>query len=146
MRDTGATLVERGFALWNSHDAAGLADRFAEDAVMRVMPTAEAAGGREQIRELAEVRLRAFPDWHLEPQSIYDCGDAVCAEWELTGTHESTFMGIPPTQRRIELTGCSIFELDEEGYVTEERIYFDAATMLQQLGLLPDGTEGAGDD
>ena len=131
-------LVERGFAAWNDHDPAGLAALAGEGAVMRVMASGEAATGGDEIRELAEARLRAFPDWHLERGATYDCGEVVCAEWLLTGTHEGEFMGIPASRRRIALTGCSIFELDAGGGLVEERIYFDAGTMLRQLGVLPD--------
>jgi steroid delta-isomerase-like uncharacterized protein len=137
-RQERRALIEEGFAAWNRHDAAGVAERFPEEARIRVVATGEAARGREQIRALVEARLQAFPDWHLEPQTTYACGEAVCVEWLLTGTQEGDFGDIPATRRSVELAGRSIFEFGPDGLITEERVYFDSATMLVQLGVLPD--------
>ena len=69
------TLVDGVRAAWNNHDAPGFAAQFSEDAVLRFMPTGEVAHGREQIQAFAEAQLRAFPDWHIEARSAYDCGE-----------------------------------------------------------------------
>lgn len=122
---------------WNCHDAAALAMRFAEDGVMRTVATGETARGRDEIRALAEGRLRAFPDWHLDVTDAFGVGGRICAELTLTGTHEGEFQGIPPTHRRIELELCSAFTVNAEGLAERESIYFDSATLLRQLGLLP---------
>ncbi len=132
------TQLEDGFAAWNRHDAAAVAALFPQDAVLRVVATGEAARGREEIRALAESRLRAFPDWRLEALNTYDGGEAVCVEWKLTATHEREFMGLPPTQRRIELCGCSIFKVAAGDQIAEEVAYFDTGTLMRQLGVLPE--------
>ena len=44
-------------------------------------------------------------------------------------------MGIPATQRSVELLTCSIFTLGADGLIGEETVYFDAATLSHQLGV-----------
>ncbi|HZS19559.1 MAG TPA: ester cyclase [Pseudonocardiaceae bacterium] len=134
-----AKLVDDIGAAWNDHDSARFAAQFSHDAVLRVIATGEVTRGREELRADAEALLRAFPDLQIESKSTYECGEAVCIiEWTLTGTHEGEYIGIPPTHRSVELPACSIFTLGGDGLVGEEVIYFDAATLLRQLGALPE--------
>jgi steroid delta-isomerase-like uncharacterized protein len=138
MNEQRQALLDDGFAAWNRHDASAIAALFPSGAVLRTVATGEVTRGRQKIRTLVEGRLQAFPDWRLDRQSMYDCDNAVCVEWLLTGTHTGEFMGIPPTQNSIELPGCSIFKFGPEGPLTEEIVYFDIATILRQLGVLPE--------
>ncbi len=136
------TLVDGVRAAWNNHDATGFAAQFSEDAVLRVIATGAVLHGREQLREVAEAYLRAFPDMHLERRRTYNCGEAECIiESTLTATHEGEFMGIPPTHRSVELFTCSIFTLGADRLLGEETLYFDAATLLHQLGVLPESAD-----
>jgi hypothetical protein len=50
-------------------------------------------------------------------------------------------MGIPATHRSVELLTCSIFTLGADGLLGEESVYFDAATLLRQLGALPESAD-----
>jgi steroid delta-isomerase-like uncharacterized protein len=137
------TLVDGVTVAWNNHDAPGLAAQFSEDAVLRIVATGEVMRGREELRADAEDLLRAFPDLRLERKRTYECGETVCiTEWTLTGTHVGEYIAIPPTHRSVELPACSIFTLGAGGLIGEEVVYFDAATLLRQLGVLPESADG----
>ena len=74
----------------------------------------------------------------LDRRNTYGCGETVrVIEWTMTATHDGQFLGVPPTHHSVEIHGCSIFVLGEDGFVSEETVYIDAATMLRQLGVLP---------
>lgn len=134
-----AELVDDISAAWNDHDSARFAAQFSKDAVLRIVATGEVMHGRKELQADAEALLQAFPDLRLERKSRYECGEAVCIiEWTLTGTHEGEYIGIPPTHRSVELPACSIFTLGADRLVGEEVVYFDAATLLRQLGALPE--------
>lgn len=53
-----------------------------------------------------------------------------------TGTHTDTFQGIQATNREFSVPACAIFTFDGEGKLAGERVYFDGALVLQQLGAL----------
>jgi len=129
--------IERCLAAYNRHDGAGFASCFAEDGVFR-HATGEIAEGREQIQAMMEGVWRAFPDWTLASRGLYDCGDATWLAWTITGTHKGELRGIPPTHRRFEMLGCSHFTLAADGFIAQDDVYYDSATMLRQLGLLPE--------
>ncbi len=125
----------------NTHDAARVATHFSEDAVQRNVATGETARGRDAIREAMQEWFRIFPDVHLVARDLFSTDDRMCVQCTLTGTHEGEFLGLPPTGRRVEVENCLVFRIGGDGLVEEEIIYWDAATMMRQLGVLPDETE-----
>ena len=130
--------IERCVADYNRHDGAAFASYFSENGVLRVVATGEVNEGREQIQTGAEERWRWF-DYTLEPRGFYECGKDLWLDWTLTGTHVGEVMGIPPTYRRVEgLLGCSHYTFGADGLIVQDVVYFDSATMLRQLGLLPE--------
>jgi hypothetical protein len=53
------------------------------------------------------------------------------------GKHTNTWQGIPATNREFEVPACAVFDFDDKGKVASERVYFDGALLLRQLGVLP---------
>jgi predicted ester cyclase len=52
------------------------------------------------------------------------------------GTHQGTFMGIPPTGKRVKVSGIDIFRLTG-GKIVERWAEIDTPGMLQQIGAIP---------
>lgn len=82
-------------------------------------------------------RLRAaLPDFRFRILDQIAEGDKVVTRWKLAGTHEGPFQGVPPSGRRVEMTGITIFRLANgkliEGWTNE-----DVWGMLRQLGAIP---------
>ena len=101
-----------------------------------IIPTGEIHDGAEAVdRYFSETRA-AFPDQRNELIAMHHADDAVLVEFWLRGTHEGELRGIPPTHKPFECRCLAIFEFEGEGLVCE-RVYFDTATILGQLGLLP---------
>ena len=50
--------------------------------------------------------------------------------------HGGEWAGIPPTGRRVEIPIVGIFEFDGDRLLCE-KVYFDMATVLTQMGVLP---------
>jgi steroid delta-isomerase-like uncharacterized protein len=75
----------------------------------------------------------AFPDQRHENVRFHFADDAVIAEFDLLGTNLGTFYGLPPTGRsfRVPIIAVFFFEGDE---IVNERIYFDSASLVNQIG------------
>ena len=43
--------------------------------------------------------------------------------------------GLPATGRRVEISLCGIYTFDDQDRLAGERIYYDRATVLRQLGV-----------
>ena len=102
-----------------------------------IVPTGDVYDGPEEVaRYFAETRA-AFPDQRNELIRMYHADDAVIVEFDLKGTHEGPLRGIPPTGREFTCRTLAIFQFDGEGEgIVCERVYFDTATILSQLGLM----------
>jgi steroid delta-isomerase-like uncharacterized protein len=96
----------------------------------------ETSDGEGPVRDLLDELLTAFPDFHAEDAKIRHADDAVIAEGRVTGTHRGPFGGIPATGRRVDYPLVAIFEFEEDRLVCE-KVYFDTATILGQIGVLP---------
>ena len=121
----------------NTHDADSVAGWFEEDGVQRVIPSGTEASGRDAVREAMAGLFNAFPDFHLTVRDLFTAGDRTCIQCVSTGTHQAEYAGIPATGRRIELDLCLVFRWGPNALAAEEVVYYDAAAMLVQLGVLP---------
>jgi steroid delta-isomerase-like uncharacterized protein len=101
-----------------------------------IVPTGDVYDGPEEVaRYFAETRA-AFPDQRNELIALHHADDAVIVEFDLLGTHRGELRGIPATGKAFTCRTLAIFEF---GPATDrivcERVYFDALTILSQLGL-----------
>jgi steroid delta-isomerase-like uncharacterized protein len=99
-----------------------------------IVPTGEVHDGEEAVQRYFEDTRTAFPDQRNELIALHHADDAVIAEFWLRGTHDGPLRGIPPTGKAFECR-CAAFFLFEEDRLVGERVYFDVATILGQLGL-----------
>src|SRR6476659_1679360 len=131
--------VERHVALENLHDLDAVMDTFGADAAYDDEPWEEHPRGPDAVRGHYEALLGAVPDLHIEVLSRYAAGDVVVLECEITGTHEGIWHGLPATGRPIKLPLCAIYTFtDDAATLAGERIYYDRATALEQVGVFHD--------
>jgi steroid delta-isomerase-like uncharacterized protein len=93
--------------------------------------------GRAGAREQAERYAAAFPDGKIEIKGIVSGGDTAVAELVGRGTNDGPLGDIPATHKRVELPFCDVLTI-RDGKIVRDRQYGDTATMLQQLGLMPE--------
>jgi steroid delta-isomerase-like uncharacterized protein len=102
-----------------------------------IVPTGDVYDGEEEVaRYFAETRA-AFPDQRNELIAMHQADDAVIVEFDLLGTHVGNFRGPPPTGRAFTCRTLAVFVFEGDRIVCE-RVYFDAATILRQLGVAHD--------
>jgi steroid delta-isomerase-like uncharacterized protein len=95
------------------------------------------ARGKEELRRFVNGAFVAVPDFKYGLTSRFAAGQWAAVEWVLSGTHKGDFPGIPATGKRFSsVRGSTILEL-EAGKIRRESDYWDAATLMKQVGLLP---------
>jgi hypothetical protein len=77
------------------------------------------------IAAIEEMTKASFPDWRQEITSVH--GDAVGGAFEWTG--RGTLGGTVP----IEIHGCTVVDVNDEGLVTRWRDYFDLKEIDGQI-------------
>jgi steroid delta-isomerase-like uncharacterized protein len=102
-----------------------------------IIPTGDVYDGEEAVARYFEESRAAFPDQRNELIEMHHADDSVIVEFDLKGTHEGNFRGLPATGRSFTCRTLAIFVFDGDRIVCE-RVYFDANTILRQLGIAQD--------
>ena len=135
-----ATLARTFYEAFNSRDFDRALVNVAPDCELLNVPTGETSHGPEAFRQFDARWATAFPDGKIEVTNLIPAGDWVCVEFTGRGTNDGPLAGpagqIPPTGRRVELRFCDLLHF-QNGKLISLHTYYDMATMLQQLGLMP---------
>jgi steroid delta-isomerase-like uncharacterized protein len=118
--------------LTNQHDVEAIQGLLADD--MTFTNPITGASDKEGMRSIHSTLFKAFPDIHYGVDRMIVSGNTYVMECTLTGTHQNDLMGIPPTNRRIELPAAFVVDM-RDGYVAKWNSYFDVATLMRQLGV-----------
>ena len=86
---------------------------------------AEAKGWRE-----------AFPDLDVTVEKQVAERDLVAVHWTARGTNTGTGNGLPATGRPVQITGTTLFRMDD-GRIAEEWTCANSLGLMKQLGMLP---------
>jgi steroid delta-isomerase-like uncharacterized protein len=133
LRQRREEIVNQHVEAENRHDIEATIATFAHP---RYEVNGVPSDGEEAVRELLEGLTVGLPDLHAELGKVRHADDAVFGEGLITGTHNGEWAGIPPTGRRVEIPIVGIFEFDGDGLLCE-KVYFDMASVLTQMGVLP---------
>jgi steroid delta-isomerase-like uncharacterized protein len=137
-------IVEEHIALENRHDLDGILRTFGPSARYDDEPWDGHHVGHASVRGYYEGLLQAMPDLRIDVQQRHATADAVVVEVVISGHHLGTWRGLPPTGRPLRFALCGIFTFDANDRLAGEKIYYDRATVLRQLGVFHEPDRLAG--
>jgi steroid delta-isomerase-like uncharacterized protein len=136
LREKREQIVREHMETENQHEFGATLDTFKHPRY-ELIPNDEVIDGAADVAYYYEETRAAFPDQRNELIKLHHAEDSVIAEFYLLGTHKGPYRGLPPTGRSFRCRMVAIFEFEGEGLVCE-RVYFDSATILRQLGIAHD--------
>ena len=83
------------------------------------------------IRFISEMR-NAFPNKRFTELDRIADGNRVALRFRMTGTHEGSYLGVPPMGGNIDVEGCDLIRISD-GRITEIRTYFDLMAVIQRV-------------
>ncbi len=143
LRERRETLVREHMESENQHDFDTTLGTF-EHPRYEIVPTGDVFDGAEAVQGYFDDTRTAFPDQRNEVIALYHADDGVIVEFELKGTHQGPLRGIPPTGKEFTCRTAAFFLFEDDRLVCE-RVYFDAATIMAQLGLIQPAPSLQGD-
>jgi steroid delta-isomerase-like uncharacterized protein len=132
-----ASTMRRLYELLNAGDIDGFGDLVAEDFVEHE-ETPGLEPTKEGVKQFFRMYRAAFPDLRMEAEDVLVSGDKVVARVRGTGTHQGEFMGMPATGKSFDVQLIDIIRFGDDGLAHEHWGVFDALTMMQQLGAIPE--------
>ena len=123
----------------SSGEIAAAGEFFHTDMVEEV-PFPGQGPGLVGLKETLAALRTAFPDmrWSVQEQIAEDSRVVTRFVWE--GTQRGNFLGVPPTNRSVNVWGMVIDQF-EGSKVKSTRILMDTMGLMQQLGVLPGAPE-----
>ncbi len=127
---------------WNAQDWAVFRQRHSEDTVVYWPGQPDPTRGRHDHEAEAKEFFKTFPDNHLinRPYKIlFADGNHTCSVADFYGTMSGpmTVGGkvIPPTRKSFHVEFCTVATWNENGEITEERLFYDLVGLMKQIGL-----------
>ena len=133
---------ELGMAAWDDHKPEAFADLFADEFVWRDLTVPEPMRTPDEAIAYMQSWFTAFPDMQVRTTNRVIGQDSIAAEIEFTGTNTGPLamggMEIPATGKSVVGRGAYFVRV-ADGKVVEFSSHPDAAGMMVQLGLMPQG-------
>lgn len=128
-------LVEQHLRLENAHDLEGVLGTFGDAAHYDDEAWGEHYEGISGVREFYSQLMKALPDLEIQVVRRHATEEAIVLEVMIRGTQLGPWRGLPATGRRVEIPLCGVYTFDEQDRLAGERIYYDRASVLRQLGV-----------
>ena len=118
----------------NEHNVDGIDRLFAVDFRHHFPPPVRP--GIAGFKDIGRMMNAAFPDVVVREEDLIVTADKVVERSSAVATHRGDFMGIAPTNKRIEWTEIHIYRIVDRRIV-EHWVEFALHRILQQLGGTP---------
>ncbi|MBI1876931.1 MAG: ester cyclase [Chloroflexi bacterium] len=134
-----AKIAQAIYESFNSREIERGLAQYASDVEIVNMPLGLTLHGHDGYRQFIQGWTGAFPDGKVEVTHMVADDNGVVTEFRGRGKHNGPLAGpagiIPATGRAIDVAFCEVLEI-KNGKIVKDRLYFDAATMMGQLGLM----------
>jgi steroid delta-isomerase-like uncharacterized protein len=127
-------LISRVVAAWNSHDPGAITALHAPESTVTDVGIGPPARGSDDIRARAQMFIDGIGDLRVSAGLAVGIPEFVAYEWHVTGSHAGDLLGVASTGRLIDVPGATVFELDGDGMIIAERLYWNVATLMEQIG------------
>lgn len=143
--DSSKQIVQRFVEeLWNARRLDVADEIFSEDCVTHQLhsgaPIEAAPRGPREMKEHVSGWLISFPDLRFYVEQMLAEEGRVVSQLVMEGTHQGTWMGIPPTGKRLQIRMITIHRI-ANSKIVEDWVLVDSLGFLQQLGIVPDVEE-----
>jgi steroid delta-isomerase-like uncharacterized protein len=123
---------------WNRHDIDSILATVAEQFVYdeRPMTMSDVIRGRPAFREYLRRMFGVFPDLRIQVTSCESGSSLAMSESIMRGTYAGRTVAPFGRGRQISARVACVFKV-ADGVLLDERLYWDRANTMRQLGLLP---------
>jgi steroid delta-isomerase-like uncharacterized protein len=141
MPQDNASIARSLYDHWNERQFDKVADLMAAEGEIVLVGSDTRFRGPSGAIEFSHMWADGFPDGRVKVDNVIASGDYVCVQYTGTGTQTGALKSpageIPATGRSITLNCCDVHEF-RDGKIRMVQSYFDSASMLMQLGVMPE--------
>lgn len=94
----------------------------------------------ESLKEFTRMFHSAFTEQEWEVDCLTEEGDTLTWCGTFKAVHTGDFLNVPATNKEVSVRNIDVIKVNSDGKCTEHWGVLDFASMLMQLGVLPDPT------
>lgn len=79
--------------------------------------------------------INGFSDGEFSIINAFGNGDNLVKHWNFKGTHDGEFFGVPPTGKKVDISGTTLVKM-KDGKIAAEQDHMDFLSFYTQLGLM----------
>lgn len=126
-------IVHRHLQAEARHDAAAAAATYAPNGYYHHVALGLRLEGRDAVAAGYAASFGAFPDSELVDEGEAVEGDRYVHWGRFRATVTGSWLGLPPTHRRLDLPFAAVIEV-RDGHMIGETLYYDLDTLCAQSG------------
>jgi hypothetical protein len=126
--DEALTLTERWLPLWTGNRPDELLTCYAADALYRDPAKPQGLRGHEALRRYFGKLLALNPDWRWEAVEVIPTAAGFTLKWQAT---------IPVGDSELVEQGLDIVEVNAQGQITRNEVYFDRTAWFAAMMVMP---------
>ncbi len=125
-------IVKEIFEAYNRRDIDFIINSFADDLIF-VLPSGETIG-KDGLPQAYSNLFDVFQDGRWSTPRVISKGNVVAVEILVEGTHKGEFLGIPATDKKIEIPAVWFIDFNEEGKIERVVDYWNERRFIAQVG------------
>ncbi|PQJ26872.1 hypothetical protein BSZ35_18250 [Salinibacter sp. 10B] len=130
-------IARRFIQAWNAGERHVVDEYASPDLIVSYTHYPEPYQGPAAFKEMLAKTHHFFPDLRVEIRNVVADGNKAFVRWTYRGTFQNGEMfGVSASGQTVEVTGMTIYEI-EDGVVQREEGVVDNLALMQQLGLSP---------
>ena len=86
--------------------------------------------GHDGLKQMIDMVVTAFQDCAIRSEEMHIAGDKVIENWTFEGTYSGETLGIPPSNKRVNIRGIEIWRV-AQGKITERWGVIDMSALTQ---------------
>ena len=131
------TIARRFIQAWNAGQRHIVDELAAPNLTVSYSHYPEPYQGPQAFKNMLARTHRFFPDLTIEVHNVVAAENQAVVHWSYRGTfREGEMFGVPASGQPVEVTGMTMYEI-EDGAVQREEGVVDNLALMQQLGLAP---------
>jgi steroid delta-isomerase-like uncharacterized protein len=140
--DVRVALVDEHIRCENRRDLDAVMATFGPEARFDDEPWNDHRSGLSGVRSYYAELMIALPDLAIDVIHRHVARDTIVVEVLIRGTHLGPWRGLPATGRDVRVPLCGVYTFDAANRLAGERIYYDRALVLRQLGFFHEPITG----
>jgi len=131
------TLMDGALKIFNEGDMSLIAGIYAPEVIAHTSTFPEDLIGHEGIKKWVESSRAIFPDLNMTFDESIIKGNKIVTVWTLSGTNTGPVSmpsgTLPPTGKKVRVTGLAIDDV-QNGKIVKETVVYNVLELMMQMG------------